>query len=95
MKMLFAGLVALPFLAGVAMAGELAPLSDTQLDQVTAGLSFSVNNALSGTQNGATGTGATNNTTTGVATAGILPVNVAAAGQTYVSGGTSTATINF
>jgi hypothetical protein len=38
MKKLLAGFAALPFLAGVAMAGQPAPLSDVQMDQVTAGL---------------------------------------------------------
>jgi len=37
MKKLLLGLAALPFVAGVAMAGEPAPLSDSQMDQVTAG----------------------------------------------------------
>lgn len=37
MNKLLAGIAALPFLAGVAMAGQPAPLSDTQMDQVTAG----------------------------------------------------------
>jgi len=38
MKKLLLGLAALPFVAGVAMAGEPAPLSDSQMDQVTAGV---------------------------------------------------------
>jgi hypothetical protein len=38
MNKLLAALVALPFLAGVAMAAQPAPLNDTQMDQVTAGL---------------------------------------------------------
>jgi len=38
MKQLLAGLAALPLLAGVAMAGQPAPLADAQMDQVTAGL---------------------------------------------------------
>jgi hypothetical protein len=37
MKKLLLGLATLPFLAGVAMAGQPAPLSDLQMDQVTAG----------------------------------------------------------
>jgi hypothetical protein len=41
MKKLLVGLAALPFLAGVAMAGQPAPLSDAQMDQVTAGLTAS------------------------------------------------------
>ena len=38
MKKLLVGLAALPFLAGVAMAGQPVPLSDAQMDKVTAGL---------------------------------------------------------
>ncbi|HJU19088.1 MAG TPA: hypothetical protein VJ770_21745 [Stellaceae bacterium] len=38
MKKLLAGVAVLPFLAGIAMAGQPAPLNDTQMDQVTAGL---------------------------------------------------------
>jgi hypothetical protein len=37
MKKLFIGLAAVPFLAGVAMAGQPTPLSDSAMDQVTAG----------------------------------------------------------
>jgi len=37
MKNLLVGLAALPFLAGVALAGQSMPLSDTQMDKVTAG----------------------------------------------------------
>jgi len=37
MKRLLVGLVALPFLAGVSLAGQPQPLSDTQMDKVTAG----------------------------------------------------------
>lgn len=40
MKQLLVGLAALPFLAGVAMAGQPMPLNDTQMDKVTAGLEF-------------------------------------------------------
>jgi hypothetical protein len=48
MKKLLAGFAALPFLAGVAMAGQPAPLSDTQMDHVTAGLAewFSPGNGM-------------------------------------------------
>lgn len=48
MKKLLAGFAALPFLAGVAMAGQPAPLSDTQMDHVTAGLAvwFATNNSV-------------------------------------------------
>ena len=48
MKKLFSGLAALPLLAGVAMADQLAPLTDAQMDKVTAGLAilqFSPNNS--------------------------------------------------
>ena len=38
MKKLLVGLAALPLLAGVAMAGQPVPLSDAQMDKVTAGL---------------------------------------------------------
>ena len=38
MKKLFFGLAALPLLASVAMAGPSAPLTDAQMDKVTAGL---------------------------------------------------------
>jgi len=37
MKKLLVGLAAVPFLAGIAMAGQLTPLSDVQMDKVTAG----------------------------------------------------------
>ena len=37
MKKLFIGLAAVPFLAGVAMAGQPTPLSNSAMDQVTAG----------------------------------------------------------
>jgi hypothetical protein len=37
MKKLLCGLAALPFLAGVALAGESMQLSDKQMDKVTAG----------------------------------------------------------
>ena len=40
MKTLLVGLAALPFLAGVAMAGQPTPLSDVAMDQVTAGYTF-------------------------------------------------------
>jgi len=53
MKHLLAGLAALPLLAGVALAGQPAPLSDTQMDGVTAGLVLpytvgSLNNGVCG-----------------------------------------------
>jgi len=38
MNKLLAGFAALPFLVGVAMAGQPVPLSDTQMDRVTAGV---------------------------------------------------------
>jgi hypothetical protein len=38
MKKLLAGCALLPLLAGMAMAGQPAPLNDQQMDQVTAGL---------------------------------------------------------
>jgi hypothetical protein len=41
MKKLFIGLAAVPFLAGVAMAGQPTPLSDSAMDQVTAGYEYS------------------------------------------------------
>jgi hypothetical protein len=37
MKRLLIGLATAPFLAGVAMAGQPMPLSDVQMDKVTAG----------------------------------------------------------
>jgi hypothetical protein len=37
MKKLLCGLAVLPFLAGVALAGETVQLSDKQMDKVTAG----------------------------------------------------------
>jgi len=37
MRKLLIGLAALPFLAGLAMAGQPKPLTDTQMDKVTAG----------------------------------------------------------
>src|SRR5215469_2225666 len=44
MKTLFFGLAALPLLAGVAMAGQPASLTDAQMDKVTAGLSIVIVN---------------------------------------------------
>jgi len=41
MKKLLIGFAALPFLAGVAMGGQPAPLSDAQMDKVTAGANAS------------------------------------------------------
>ena len=38
MSKLLAGFAALPLLAGVALAGQPTPLTNTQMDQVTAGL---------------------------------------------------------
>ncbi|MBV8094106.1 MAG: hypothetical protein JOY71_07585 [Acetobacteraceae bacterium] len=40
MKKLLAGVAALPFLAGVALAGQPVALNDTQMDKVTAGFDF-------------------------------------------------------
>jgi len=40
MKRFLFGLAALPFLAGVSLAAQPAPLSDTQMDRVTAGFDF-------------------------------------------------------
>jgi hypothetical protein len=40
MKRLFFGLAVLPFLAGVSLAAQPVPLSDTQMDAVTAGFDF-------------------------------------------------------
>ena len=40
MKRILAGLAVLPFLAGVALAGEPVPLSDQQMDKVSAGFDF-------------------------------------------------------
>jgi hypothetical protein len=37
MKKLLIGFAALPFIAGVAMAGQSMPLSEAQMDKVTAG----------------------------------------------------------
>lgn len=40
MKRILAGLAVLPFLAGVALAGQPVPLSDQQMDKVSAGFDF-------------------------------------------------------
>jgi hypothetical protein len=40
MTKLFLGLASLPFIASVAMAGQPVALSDTQMDKVTAGLTY-------------------------------------------------------
>jgi hypothetical protein len=40
MKRFLFGLAALPFLAGAALAGQPAPLTNAQMDQVTAGFDF-------------------------------------------------------
>jgi len=40
MKRLLFGLAALPFLASVSLAAQSAPLSDQQMDKVTAGFDF-------------------------------------------------------
>jgi hypothetical protein len=40
MKKLLTGLAALPFLAGIALAGQPMQLTSTQMDQVTAGFSL-------------------------------------------------------
>jgi hypothetical protein len=40
MKKFFCGLATLPFLAGVALAGQPVPLNDGQMDKVTAGFDF-------------------------------------------------------
>ena len=40
MKRLLFGLAALPFLAGVSLAADPVPLSDKQMDTVTAGFDF-------------------------------------------------------
>lgn len=42
MKKLLCGVAALPFLAGVALAGEPMQLNDGQMDNVTAGFDLSV-----------------------------------------------------
>jgi len=42
-KRLFVGPAALPFLVGAAMAGQPAQLSDSQMDQVTAGFTITYN----------------------------------------------------
>jgi hypothetical protein len=42
MKKLLVGLAAVPFLAGAAMAGQPMPLSDAQMDKVTAGYEANV-----------------------------------------------------
>lgn len=46
MKKVLIGLATLPILAGVAMAGQPTPLSDAQMDKVTAG--FNVDYTLTG-----------------------------------------------
>jgi len=40
MKRFLYGLAALPFLAGVSLAAQPVPLTDTQMDKVTAGFDF-------------------------------------------------------
>jgi len=40
MKQLLSGFAVLPLMAGIATASELAPLSDAQMDRVTAGLTI-------------------------------------------------------
>jgi len=40
MKRLLIGLAVLPFLAGVSLAAQPVPLTDTQMDTVTAGFDF-------------------------------------------------------
>jgi hypothetical protein len=40
MKRLLIGLAVLPFLAGVSLAAQPVPLTDTQMDKVTAGFDF-------------------------------------------------------
>lgn len=40
MKKLLLGLAVMPFLAGVSLAAQPAPLSDKQMDKVTAGFDF-------------------------------------------------------
>jgi hypothetical protein len=47
MKKLVVGLAAVPFLAGIAMAGQPVPLSDAQMDRVTAGYEAGVFNGAS------------------------------------------------
>ena len=42
MKTFLFGIAALPFLAGIAVAGQPVSLSDAQMDRVTAGLEISV-----------------------------------------------------
>jgi hypothetical protein len=42
MKSVLYGLAALPFLAGVAAAGQPMQLSDNQMDKVTAGFAFNI-----------------------------------------------------
>jgi hypothetical protein len=42
MKKLLVGLAAVPFLVGIAMAGQPMPLSDAQMDKVTAGQSLEI-----------------------------------------------------
>jgi hypothetical protein len=48
MKKLLLGLAVLPFLAGVSLAGQPQPLTDNQMDKVSAGFDFmeiDINNA--------------------------------------------------
>jgi hypothetical protein len=42
MKKLVASVAAMPFLAGIALAGQPKPLTDTQMDKVTAGVATEV-----------------------------------------------------
>jgi len=40
MKKLLSGIAALPFMAAIALAGQPTPLTDNQMDTVTAGFDF-------------------------------------------------------
>jgi hypothetical protein len=61
MKQLLAGFAALPFLASAAIAGQPAPLSDTLMDGVAAGLTltYSIGTLTSGCSSGGTNCGST------------------------------------
>jgi len=48
MKKLFYGLAVLPFLAGASLAAQPAPLTDQQMDVVTAGFDFAEIDTLNG-----------------------------------------------
>jgi len=51
MKRVFVGFAAVPFLAGVAMAGQPMAMSDAQMDRVTAGIEINIVSGDTGATN--------------------------------------------